>query len=132
MRNEGKKILKIILLIAGFISLGLGMIGIVIPVLPTTPFLLLAVYCFSKSSKKMLRWILNIPILGKYIRDYRDGKGVPIGVKIFAISMLWITILATAFLAIDKIWLRILLILISSVVTYHIVKIKGGKKTLSR
>ena len=110
--------------IGGTLSLGLGIIGIVLPILPTTPFLLLAAACYARSSKKFHDWLLNNRILGSYIRNYIEGKGMPVKQKIFTISFLWITILISACLFIQILWIRYLLIIIAIGVSIHISLIK--------
>ena len=129
-KKPRKKIVKALYFIGGTISLILGIIGIVLPILPTTPFLLLATACYARSSEKFYNWLLNNRILGSYIRNYIEGRGMPIKVKIFTISMLWITILISAFLIIQIIWVRVVLIIIAIAVTIHILLIrpKKGKK----
>ena len=112
----------------GTASLILGIIGIALPILPTTPFLLLATACYARSSEKFYNWLLNNRILGSYIRNYIEGKGMPIKVKIFTISMLWITILISAFLIIQIIWVKIVLIIIAIAVTIHIILIRPKKR----
>ena len=115
---------KVIYLIGGFISLTLGIIGIVLPILPTTPFLLLAAGCFARSSERCHDWLLNNRIFGSYIRNYKEGKGMPLKVKAFTIFMLWLTILLSIFLFIETSWVEILLLVIAIAVTIHIVLIR--------
>ena len=76
---------KKIFLLIGVVAVILGSFGMVLPVLPTTPFLLLATYCFGKSSKKLHRVILENKIFGKYIRDYQEKKGITLKNKIFVL-----------------------------------------------
>jgi hypothetical protein len=123
-----EKTKKILLIIGGTVSLFLGLIGIVIPVLPTTPFLLLSAAAYAKSSKKFYNWLINNKILGSYIRYYREGKGMPVKIKIFTISLLWIIILISAFFFITIVWVRILLIIIAVAVSTHIILIRPKKK----
>ncbi|MCK5075931.1 MAG: YbaN family protein, partial [Calditrichia bacterium] len=102
--------------------------GIFIPILPTTPFLLLASSCFIKSSPKFYNWLINNKQLGKYIKNYRENKGVPLKVKITSISFLWGTI-TYSFFFITQIWtIRIILLLIAIGVTLHIFSIKTFKQ----
>ena len=122
------KLKKGLYFIGGTFSLILGIIGIVVPILPTTPFLLLAAACYARSSERFYNWLLNNRILGSYIRNYLEGKGMPIKVKIFTISMLWISILISAFLFIQIIWVRIVLIIIAIAVTIHIILIRPKKE----
>lgn len=97
-RKEMNKFVKALFFISGMICLILGIIGIILPILPTTPFLLFAVACFLRSSKRFYKWLLNSRILGSYIRNYREGRVMPRKIKAFTISMLWITILISFFL----------------------------------
>lgn len=78
--------------VAGFASLLLGVVGIFVPVLPTTPFLLLASACFLRGSARLHRWLLSHGRLGKYIRDFEEGRGIPARAKVVAIAMMWISI----------------------------------------
>lgn len=115
---------KFLLILAGSFSLILGLIGIVVPLLPTTPFLLLSAACFFKSSDKLYKKLISNKYLGSYIKNYREKKGVPRKIKIVAISTLWATILFSAIFIINLIWVKILLLVIASAVTYHILKLK--------
>jgi uncharacterized membrane protein YbaN (DUF454 family) len=121
--------MKYLLAILGVISLGLGILGIFLPLLPTTPFLLLSAFLFARSSKKLHSWLLNHKILGKYIYDFLQDKSIPMGVKIVSTSMLWATIVGSIiFVANGKIWLQILLFAIAVGVTVHILSYKTKKK----
>jgi uncharacterized membrane protein YbaN (DUF454 family) len=127
-KKPRKKIVKALYFTGGTISLILGIIGIVLPILPTTPFLLLAAACYARSSEKFYNWLLNNRILGYYIRNYREGKGMPKKIKIFTISLLWITILLTSFIFVRIVWIRYVLIIIAIAVTIHIILIRPKKK----
>ncbi len=122
-RKEMNKFVKALFFISGMICLILGIIGIILPILPTTPFLLLAVACFLRSSKRFYNWLLNSRILGSYIRNYREGRGMPRKIKAFTISMLWITILISFFL-IQITWVRCILIVVAIAVAIHIILIR--------
>ncbi len=117
------KILRVLLLISGTLSVTLGLIGVFLPILPTTPFLLLAAFCYAKSSHRFYYWLVNNRLFGKYIKDYREKRGVPLKVKVFAISFLWITILVSAFIIIQNLYISLLLVLIAVVVTVHLLSI---------
>jgi uncharacterized membrane protein YbaN (DUF454 family) len=71
---------------------GLGAIGIVLPILPTTPFLLAAAACFCKSSTRLYNWLISNKWFGEYIRNYKEGKGLPMKTKIITLTVLWVTI----------------------------------------
>ncbi len=122
-----------VLIIAGSFFLGLGIIGIFLPLLPTTPFLLLATACYARSSERFYNWLLNNKWLGNYIKSYREGKGVPLKVKVLSISLLWITIGYSVVFVVHIFLVRIILILIAIGVTIHILsirtlKLKGGNR----
>ena len=119
---------RYLLIIAGTIFLGLGIIGIFLPILPTTPFLLLAAACYARSSKRFYDWLMNNRWFGNYIKNYREGRGVPLKVKVFTISLLWITILASVFFIISNFLIEIILIIIAIGVTIHILTIKTIKQ----
>jgi uncharacterized membrane protein YbaN (DUF454 family) len=102
----------------------LGVLGILLPLLPTTPFLLLAAACYGSSSRRFYRWLLNNRWFGNYLRDYREKKGVPLKVKLFAISLLWVTIIFAALLVVEALFVRVGLILIACLVTVHILRIR--------
>jgi uncharacterized membrane protein YbaN (DUF454 family) len=108
--------------VAGTMFLGLGAIGIVLPVLPTTPFLLLAAACYLRGSERMHQWLLNNRWFGSYIRNYHEGKGISAKGKIFSISTLWITICFSAFL-IRMAHVQILLFIIATAVTVHLIMV---------
>ncbi|NQT59217.1 MAG: YbaN family protein [Bacteroidetes bacterium] len=117
------KFLRGLLIISGTLSVVIGLIGVFLPVLPTTPFLLLAAVCYAKSSSSFYNWLLNNQLFGKYIKDYREKSGIPLKVKVFALSFLWITILLSAFVIVQNVYISILLILIAIGVTIHLLAI---------
>jgi hypothetical protein len=91
-KKAGRSISRALWLSIGMICLVLGAIGIVLPILPTTPFLLASAACFCKSSPKMYKWLLNNKWFGEYIKNYKEGRGLTLKTKITALSVLWITI----------------------------------------
>jgi uncharacterized membrane protein YbaN (DUF454 family) len=115
---------KILLITAGTFFVALGITGIFIPILPTTPFILLAATLYSRSSQKFYEWIINNKIVGIYIKNYRAGKGVPLVIKILTIALLWITIGCSVLFATDILFIKIVMILIAAGVTVHIAFIK--------
>jgi uncharacterized membrane protein YbaN (DUF454 family) len=91
-KKKGQKIIRALWMIAGTICVALGAIGIVLPILPTTPFLLAGAACYYKSSPRLHRWLLSNKWFGEYIRNYTEGKGLTKRTKITALTVLWITI----------------------------------------
>ena len=130
-RNEQilRKPIKVLLISIGTFFLGVAIIGIFIPILPTTPFLLISSALYAKSSKKFYDWLINNKIFGKYIKNYRDGKGIPLKLKIITTALLWITIGCSAIFALDIFWARVLLVIIAILVTIHIIRINPIDKT---
>jgi uncharacterized protein len=116
--------IRILFITLGIFSLCLGLIGIFIPILPTTPFVLLSAALFARSSDWFYRLLIENRLFGRYIRDYRQGKGVPIKVKTGAIIILWITIGLSIYFAVEMLWLRILLAAVAAGVTLHIASIR--------
>ncbi len=129
--KKSNQLLRGILIIAGTIFLGFGIIGIFLPILPTTPFLLLSAACYARSSKRFYTWLINNKWFGNYIKNYREGRGIPLKFKIFTISLLWLTILFSIYCVIDNFWVEIILIIIAFGVTIHILTIKTFKQKRS-
>ncbi len=121
------KNMKIILNIIAFTCIGLASLGMFLPVLPTTPFLLLASWLFLKANSGWRDWLLNHKIYGPYIQNFLIHRAIPLRAKIISISTLWATILLSAYI-VNPIWLKILLIIIAIGVTIHILSFKTLQK----
>ena len=117
------KVLRTLLIAAGLLFVGLGIVGIFLPILPTTPFLLLAAYCFARSSDRFYHWLMTNRWFGAYIRNYREGRGMPLREKIISLTALWLTISATIIFSVSAWWLRLLLLAIALGVTTHLVRL---------
>lgn len=117
-------LLKIVLFSLGCASLALAAIGLFLPILPTTPFLILASALFLKSSTRAHRWIVGHPVFGEYISNYVERKGITARHKIASIAFLWLVILGTAIFAAKPLWLRALLPAIACAVTAHIALVR--------
>lgn len=115
--------MKLVFKIIGTISLCLGLLGIFIPILPTTPFLLITATLYAKSSDKLYRWLMSNPHLGPYIKDFREYRTLPLRVKVISISTLWCTILLSMYL-VEIVFVRLLLLIIAIAVTIHILHYK--------
>jgi len=111
---------RAVLLAVGGLSLVTGVIGMFVPVLPTTCFLLLATWCFGKSSPRLHRWMFSNRWFGAYLHDYQAGRGIPRGVKVGSLAVMWASISLTAAFAVSSPWLRLLLVAIALVVTAHV------------
>lgn len=116
--------MKILLAALGLLSLGLGILGIFLPVLPTTPLLLLAAALFLRSSRPLYDWLLNHPRLGPYIRNFMEHKAIPLRVKIISVSMVWITLVYCAVAVADHWAFRLFFIALAAAITAHILSYK--------
>jgi uncharacterized membrane protein YbaN (DUF454 family) len=110
----------------GLSSVVLGTLGMFLPLLPTVPFLLLAVFCFAKSSPAWAVKILHHPFIGKPLREWLQYKGLRKKDKIFSITFLWVSILISIFF-VTIFWVQILLIIIAIAVTMHLLSFKTIK-----
>lgn len=119
--------LRYALLAIGWLSVALGVIGIFLPVLPTTPFLLLAAACFMRSSKRFYLWLVNHPQLGPWIVDYLEGQGIPLKGKVYAIGLMWLSISLSCYL-VPLFWARLFMLTSAVLVSLYILK----QKTLAR
>lgn len=115
---------KAILIFLGTVCVGLGVLGIFLPLMPTTVFLLMAAYCYSKSSEKFHNWLMTNKLFGKYISDYKSGKGISFRQKISTIAILWASIGFSIYYVADKFWLTLLLAAVAIGVTVHLLWIK--------
>jgi uncharacterized membrane protein YbaN (DUF454 family) len=118
-----EKLKRQLLLAAGTLSLAVGLVGIAVPVLPTTPFLLLAAGCYFRSSQRFYNWLMNSRFLGNYIRNYIEGKGIPLKVKFFIIILLWATISLSIWLVANTV-VTVVLLAVAIGVTLHIIFIR--------
>ena len=129
-KNKTKAIrnwVRILLIAVGTLFAALGILGIFIPVLPTTPFLLLAAACYARSSQRFYHWLLNNRWFGSYIRSYLQGKGVPLRVKVLTIALLWVAIGCSVTFAVQVFAVRVILILIAIGVSIHVLSLRTLK-----
>lgn len=112
--------MKYILAFLGSVSLALGILGIFLPVLPTTPFLLLAAALYVRSSARLYDWLMSHKQLGPYIKNFRENKAIPLRVKVVSVSLVWATLLYCALFVAWVWWMRLLFIAIATCVTVHI------------
>lgn len=120
-------ILRYVLLAIGWLSVVLGVIGIFLPVLPTTPFLLLAAACFARSSPRFYGWLVGHPRLGPWIRDYLDGNGIPLKAKVYAIGLMWLSIGFSCYL-VPLPWAQGFMLTSAVLVTVYILRQKTLRK----
>jgi hypothetical protein len=115
---------KFLLIFTGSLSLGLGLIGIILPVLPTTPFLLLAAFCYLRSSAPLYHWLMRHPLLGPYLDNYINHRAIKRSLKISTIALLWLSLLVSMFL-IASFHLRIFLAIVGLAVTIHVLSLRS-------
>lgn len=115
--------MKIIFNLLGSVFVMLGVVGMFLPLLPTTPFLLLASACYVRGSERLHRWLMNNRYLGAYIRNFRDKKGMPMSAKVATLVIFWGSI-SISIWRIDIAPLQIILILVGIFVTLLILRIK--------
>lgn len=111
---------RIILISAGCASLSLGLIGVFVPLLPTTPFLLLASACFIRSSERLYTWLIGHRLFGDYIRCYIQYRAISRKARVLGVSLLWAFIGYAAVFVAQALWLRAVLLLIAVGVTCHL------------
>ncbi len=119
--------MKWILTILGLLALGLGILGIFLPVLPTTPLLLLAAALFLRSNRGLYDWLLNHPRLGPYIRNFLEHKAIPLKIKVLSVTLVWITLLNCAIFVADHWAFRLFFIVLAAAITVHILSYKTLK-----
>jgi hypothetical protein len=107
------------LLVTGWLSVGLAVLGMVLPILPTTCFLLLAGACFAKSSPRASHWLHHNRLFGRYLRDYREARVIPLRVKFASLFVLWTTIGGTV-VAVDHTIVRLVVLAVATVITAHV------------
>ncbi|WP_337058056.1 YbaN family protein [Pseudomonas sp. USHLN015] len=127
IRQSRNPAVRYVLLVVGWLAVVLGVIGIFLPVLPTTPFLLLAAACFVRSSRRFYLWLVNHRHLGPWIRDYLEGNGIPLRGKVYAIGLMWISIAFSCYL-VPMPWARGFMLTSAVLVTVYILR----QKTLGR
>lgn len=113
---------KIILIICGSITLGIGMLGVVVPLLPTTPFLLLSGFCFYHSSPTLYRWLVTQKYIGQYIYCYKHHRAISHRSKMYTLILLWSVIIASAF-TVPNLWITAALGAIATAVTAYLLSL---------
>jgi uncharacterized membrane protein YbaN (DUF454 family) len=115
---------KYFLIAAGIFCLVLGVAGIFLPLLPTTPFFLLAAACFFRSSEPLYAWLINHKFFGKRIQYYRVYKAISLRSKLLSLALLWLTIGYSAFFVVKIFWVQIVLLLIAVAVSIHLISFR--------
>lgn len=126
-KKQKSPVVRFLLLTLGIVASFLGFAGIFIPLLPTTPFLLLASWCFVRSSDKFNQKLMGNRFLGPYLSNYKAGHGITRRNKIYSLLFLWITLSVSFILSPPYWWLRLGLLTIGIAVSIHILKFKTLK-----
>jgi uncharacterized membrane protein YbaN (DUF454 family) len=117
-------LVRAILIASGTLCVVLGFIGVVVPGLPTTPFLLLAAWCYARSSARFHRWLLTNRWFGEYLRNYQEGRGMRLRDKALALSLMWTTIGWTIVYIVPVWWGKLMLLIVAAGVTIHLLRIR--------
>ena len=121
--------MRIFFIIVGSVSLVLGILGMFLPLLPTTPFLLLSAAAWVKASPSLYEWLINHRVLGEYIRNFREHRAIPLRVKIISVSLVWLTIGYCIFAVVDEWWwAQVLMTLLATAISWHILSFATLKK----
>lgn len=128
-KKSKNRVVRVLLIIGGSLSVIFAVLGIFLPLLPTTPLLLLAAYCFGKSSSRIHSWLINNKWFGSYIKNYQAGRGIPLYSKITAIISMWLVMGASAIWGTDLLIVRIILPIVGTGVTIHLLRMPTFKET---
>lgn len=121
--------MKFFLVALGYLSFVLGVVGIFVPLLPTTPFLLLSAALWVRSSPRLYGWLLAHPYLGEYVRNFRENRAIPLRAKIISLTLMWGTMLYCVFaLLAGWWWAQAALLAVAVGVTWHILSFATLKK----
>lgn len=121
------RIVRFLWFVGGTFFLAIGMVGVAVPILPTTPFLLLAAACYLRSSKRMYDWMMTNRVFGKHLKDYYERRCISKRMRVGTIVFLWVVIGISALFFTDELWLRALLVVVAVAVSLHVATI-GPKK----
>jgi hypothetical protein len=118
---------RVLYFAAGCLAVAIGALGVILPVLPTTPFLLLAAFCFARSSRRAHEWLLNNRVFGRFLRDYLEGNPVSAWVRAGALVFMWATIAVSVAFFVPVLWGKILLLVTGVAVSVHVIML-GRRK----
>ncbi len=131
LRKRAVDLRKAILIFAGTVCVGLGVLGMFLPLMPTTVFLLMAAYCYSRSSDRFHNWLLTNRLCGKYISNYKSKRGMTLRQKASTLITLWASIGLSIWLLGGRFWVSVIVAAIAVAVTVHILWIKTYRPELS-
>ena len=125
--NISDHIKKVFFMVIGVIALVLGVIGLLLPVMPTVPFLLLASYCFIRSSEKFYNWLIHHPVLGKYIKSYMEERSITKMTKVYGVASVWFSLGITIYV-VPWLVLKISLGIVGIALSIYILSLKTTQK----
>ncbi|MFN2239757.1 MAG: YbaN family protein [Thermoanaerobaculia bacterium] len=114
------RLIRALYVVLGLLCVGVGVLGMVLPLVPTTPLLLLAAFFFARSSDRFYNWLLSNRWFGRIIRDYRDGRGLTMRDKVVTIAVLWLTVAPSVVFLLPVWWGRALMVGIATGVTIYL------------
>lgn len=118
---------KAVLVVAGSLCLALAVLGVFLPLLPTTPFLLLASACYVRSSERLHGWLMGNRLLGSYIRNFKERRGIPLRGRVLTVVLLWLPLIYSVY-RLDILWLKLLLVAMGTVWSVLILRMKYAKE----
>lgn len=123
------KPIRILWILLGSLSVGMGVIGIFVPGWPTTIFLIVASYFYIRSSRRLYNWLINNKLLGIYIKNYLLGKGMPLKAKLVSLIIMWLFGLLSILMWIPKdlFLIRSIVLLLLVIGTFFIIRVKTSK-----
>jgi uncharacterized membrane protein YbaN (DUF454 family) len=116
-------VIKLLFNIVGTVAVVLAIIGIFVPLLPTTPFLLLASACYLRGSDRLHQWLLGNRVFGPYLINIQSGRGIPLRAKVSALIFLWASLLVSAWV-VPLPWVRPLLLIPGIGVSIYLLRMK--------
>jgi len=119
-KEASNPIIKALWVIAGSVFVVLGAFGVILPGLPTTPFLILAAACYIRSSQRLYDWLIANKTFGPYLRDYREGKGIPKRAKKIALVMMTIFVGYAVLFALDDLFVRIVVLILGMIGFFYV------------
>ena len=122
------KMMRSIYIIVGTIALVIGAIGLFLPVIPTTPLVILAAACYYRGSDRLHNWILSSRWFGETVKNYQEGRGLTRDTKVRAISMMWAMILISAWFFVNNLFVRVAIICVAIGVTVYLVRLPTLEK----
>jgi uncharacterized membrane protein YbaN (DUF454 family) len=127
MKHLAAKTARALWVSAGLLFTGIGVLGMITPLMPGLVFFLIAAFCFAKGSRKFLRMLVSNPYVGQQILDFKRGKGMTLKTKLSALTVLWTGVIISAFFVVKKEWVSLVILLTGLVVTGIILMQKTKK-----